>query len=101
MPRGLSYASLGSGHHFAGELFRRQSGIGLVHIPYRGAGPMVADLIAGQIPMGVAAVPAIRAAVEAGGLRALAVTSARRSPSMAGVPTIAESGFPGFDIAEW
>ena len=102
-PGGLNYATAGAGlaHHFAGELFKRRASIELVHTPYRGAGPMMNDMVGGQVPMGVAAVPSIRTFVEAGRLRALAVTSARRAPNMATIPTIAESGFPGFDISEW
>jgi tripartite-type tricarboxylate transporter receptor subunit TctC len=102
-PGGLNYATAGAGlaHHFAGELFKRQAGVELIHTPYRGAAPMMNDLIGGQIPMGVAAVPSIRQFVENGKARALAVTSARRSPNLPDVPTIAESGFPGFDISEW
>jgi tripartite-type tricarboxylate transporter receptor subunit TctC len=102
-PGGVNYATAGAGlaHHFAGELFKRRAEIEMVHTPYRGAGPMMNDMIGGQIPMGVAAVPVIRPHVEAGTIRALAVTSARRSPNMANVPSIAESGFPGFDISEW
>jgi tripartite-type tricarboxylate transporter receptor subunit TctC len=97
------YATPGAGlaHHFAGELLKQQAGIDLIHTPYRGAGPMMNDLVGGQIPMGIAAVPVIRSFVEAGRIRALALTSAHRSPSLASVPTIAESGFPGFDISEW
>jgi len=102
-PGGINYATAGAGlaHHFAGELFKRQAGITLVHTPYRGAGPMMADMIAGQVPSGVAAVPVIRNYVDTGKLRALAVTSGRRAPNMPNLPTIAENGFPGFDIAEW
>lgn len=102
-PGGLNYATAGAGlaHHFAGELFKRRAEIQLIHTPYRGAAPMMNDLVGGQIPMGVAAVPSIRTFAEAGRARALAVTSARRAPNMATVPTIAESGFPGFDISEW
>jgi len=100
-PGHYATAGVGLAHHFAGELLKRQAGIDLVHTPYRGAGPMMNDLVGGQIPMGVAAVPVIRTFVDAGRIRALAVTSAHRSPSMASVPTIAESGFPGFDISEW
>jgi tripartite-type tricarboxylate transporter receptor subunit TctC len=102
-PGGINYATAGAGlaHHFAGELFRRQAGIQLIHTPYRGAGPMMNDMVAGQVPAGVAAVPSIRQHVESGRLRALAVTSSRRAPNMPDVPTLAQSGFPGFDISEW
>jgi tripartite-type tricarboxylate transporter receptor subunit TctC len=103
MPEGMNYATAGAGlaHHFAGELFARRAGIKLVHTPYRGAGPQMIDMVGGQIPMGIAAVPTIIKNVEAGKLKAIAVTSARRAPNMPNVPTIAESGYPGFDISEW
>jgi tripartite-type tricarboxylate transporter receptor subunit TctC len=103
MPDGMNYATAGAGlaHHFAGELFARRADIKLIHTPYRGAGPQMIDMIGGQISMGIAAVPTIIKNVEAGKLKALAVTSARRAPSMPTVPTIAESGYPGFDISEW
>lgn len=103
LPEGQNYATAGAGlaHHFAGELFARRAGIKLVHTPYRGAGPQMVDMIGGQIPMGIAAVPTIIKNVEAGKLKALAVTSARRAPNMPNVPTIAESGYPGFDVSEW
>ncbi|MCE2945684.1 MAG: Bug family tripartite tricarboxylate transporter substrate binding protein [bacterium] len=102
-PGGMNYATAGAGlaHHFAGELFKRQANIVLIHTPYRGAGPMMAAMMGAEIPIGVAAVPTIRQNVESGRLRALAVTSARRAPNMPTVPTVAESGFPGFDISEW
>lgn len=103
LPEGHNYATAGAGlaHHFAGELFARRASIKLVHTPYRGAGPQMIDMIGGQIPMGIAAVPTIIKNVEAGKLKALAVTSARRAPSMPTVPTIAESGYPGYDVSEW
>jgi len=102
-PGGINYATAGAGlaHHFAGELFKRQANIELIHTPYKGAGPMMTDMVAGHVSMGIAAVTSIRTLVEAGKLRALAVTSARRAPNMAQVSTIAESGFAGFDISEW
>ena len=103
LPDGHNYATAGAGlaHHFAGELFARRADIKLVHTPYRGAGPQMIDMVGGQIPMGIAAVPTIIKNVEAGKLKAIAVTSARRAPNMPNVPTIAESGYPGFDISEW
>ena len=102
MPGGMNYATAGAGlaHHFAGELFARRAGINLVHTPYRGAGPQMIDMVGGQILMGIAAVPTIIKNVEAGKLKALAVTSARRAPNMPNVPTIAET-YPGFDVSEW
>ena len=102
-PGGMNYATAGAGlaHHFAGELFARRADMNLVHTPYRGAGPQMIDMIGGQVLMGVVAVPTVIKNIEAGKLKAIAVTSARRAPNMPSVPTIAESGYPGFDISEW
>ena len=103
MPGGMNYATAGAGlaHHFAGELFARRANMNLLHTPYRGAGPQMIDMIGGQVLMGVVAVPTVIKNVEAGKLKAIAVTSARRAPNMPSVPTIAESGYEGFDISEW
>lgn len=102
-PGKLSYASFGAGttSHFAGELFRHQAGLDLVHVPYKGSAPAMQDLIGGQVPIAfdtnVATVPQ----VQAGKIRALALTGPRRLATLPGVPTLAESGFPGFDITAW
>jgi tripartite-type tricarboxylate transporter receptor subunit TctC len=93
-----------TGEYFArsaitGEYFARSAGITLVHIPYKGTGPALTDLLGGHIPMAFAPIPASHANVSAGLLRALAVTSTTRSGLLPDVPTIAESGLPGFDAS--
>jgi tripartite-type tricarboxylate transporter receptor subunit TctC len=102
-PGKLAYGSFGSGttSHFAGEMFKLAAGIDLLHVPYRGSAPAMTDLIAGQVQFtfdtNVAALPMLRA----GRVKAIAVTSAKRSPSLPDVPTIAESGYPGFEMVPW
>ena len=102
-PGALSYASVGHGtpQHFAGELMKHMVRIDWVHVPYKGAAPALVDLVGGHIPVGfVALLPAIPHA-RSGRLRPLAVTSAQRASSLSEVPTLAESGLPGFDIIQW
>lgn len=102
-PGKLNYASFGSGSssHFAGELFKSATGADLVHVPYKGSAPAMQDLIGNQVPVSfdtnVAAVPQ----VAAGKVRALAVTSTRRLAALPAVPTMAESGYPGFELTAW
>ena len=102
-PGALSYATpgLGQPHHFAGELIKLSLKIDWVHIPYKGAGPMLIDMLGGHVPLGFAAATVALPPVKAGKLRGLAVASAQRSPSMPDLPTIAESAIPGFDIVQW
>jgi tripartite-type tricarboxylate transporter receptor subunit TctC len=90
-------AGIGTVSHLAGEYFASRAGIRLVHIPYKGTGPALTDLIGGHIPMAFAPIPASHAQAAAGTLRMLAVTSLKRSALMPDVPTIAESGLPGFE----
>jgi len=90
-------AGIGTVSHLAGEYFASQAGIKLVHIPYKGTGPALTDLIGGHIPMAFAPIPASHAQAAGGTLRMLAVTSLKRSTLMPDVPTIAESGLPGFE----
>jgi tripartite-type tricarboxylate transporter receptor subunit TctC len=90
-------AGLGSLTHIAGELFSSMAGIKLMHIPYKGSGPVLADLLGGHIPMSFTPIPAIHGHVASGKVRALAVTSLKRSSLMPDVPTMAESGLPGFE----
>lgn len=99
----LVYASggIGSTPHLASELLNQSLGIKLVHVPYKGENPGVADLIGGQIPMMFSNLPVVLPHVKAGKLRALAISSPQRSPLAPEYPTIAESGLPGFDIATW
>ena len=102
-PGSLSYASSGVGsvHHLAGELFKARAGVSIVHIPYRGAGPALTDLVGGQIPVMFATIGPALSMISAGKARALGVTSLTRSASLPNVPTISESGFPGFNIENW
>jgi tripartite-type tricarboxylate transporter receptor subunit TctC len=102
-PGALSYshAGIGSPQHMAGELFKLVTKLNIVPVPYKGGGPAVADAVAGQVPMVVAGVPAISQHVANGRLRALAITSVKRSPLLAEVPTVAEFGYPGFDAIFW
>ena len=102
-PGQLSYGSSGIGGagHLAGELFKERAGINLVHVPYKGGGPALTDLLAGRIDM-YPSVPSTAAPhVESGKLRALATTGARRMATMPNVPTVAESGYPGFEATNW
>jgi tripartite-type tricarboxylate transporter receptor subunit TctC len=100
-PGKVNFGSAGAGtaSHITGEYFAASAGIKLVHIPYKGTGPALTDLLGGHIPMAFAPIPASHANVSAGLLRALAVTSATRSSLLPDVPTVAESGFPGFDAS--
>ena len=102
-PGALTYGSAGTGvvSHLAGAIFQSMSGTDVVHVPYKGQAPATADLIAGQIAFmfnnPVTALPQVKA----GKLRALAVSSAQRFPALPEVPTVAESGLPGFDVTIW
>jgi tripartite-type tricarboxylate transporter receptor subunit TctC len=100
-PGTVNFGSAGAGtaSHITGEYFARSAGITLVHIPYKGTGPALTDLLGGHIPMAFAPIPASHSNVAAGKLRALAVTSTTRSGLLPDVPTIAESGLPGFDAS--
>jgi tripartite-type tricarboxylate transporter receptor subunit TctC len=92
-------AGVGSVNHITGEYFARSAGIKLVHIPYKGTGPALTDLLGGHIPMALAPIPAVHANVTAGLLRALAVTGKTRSGLMPDVPTISEAGLTGFEAS--
>lgn len=102
-PGKLNYGTAGAGssQHLAGELFKTMAGIDLVHVPYKGAGPAIIDLLAGQIPLMFVDTSTSLPHVRAGRLRALAVTSAKRDPQLPNVPTVAESGLPGFEVNAW
>jgi len=97
----VNYGSAGVGtvSHVSGEYFATAAGIKLTHVPYRGTGPALADLIGGHIPMAFAPIPATHGPVAQGQLRGLAVTSAKRSSLVPDMPTIAESGIPGFEAS--
>ena len=92
-------AGVGSVNHITGEYFARTAGIQLVHIPYKGTGPALTDLLGGHIPMALAPIPATNPNVAAGLLRALAVTSKTRSNLLPEVPTISETGLTGFEAS--
>jgi tripartite-type tricarboxylate transporter receptor subunit TctC len=102
-PGTLNYGSAGSGtsQHLSVELFKRQAGIDIVHVPYKGAGPAMTDLIGGQIHTMFAGMVSSRPHVKAGRLRALAVTGATRSSESPELPTIAETILPGYEAGEW
>jgi tripartite-type tricarboxylate transporter receptor subunit TctC len=100
-PGTLSFASTGAGAtpHLSGEAFKSMAGIDLVHVPYKGSGPALADVLGGQVTMTFdnSALPLVKA----GQLRALAVTTPKRSSAAPDIPTMAESGLPGYDITSW
>jgi tripartite-type tricarboxylate transporter receptor subunit TctC len=91
----------GSGPHITGELFAGTAGLKLVHVPYKGEAPAVTDVLAGQLQLDFANVPAVAAFIKGGQLRALGVTSLKRMPTMPDIPTLAESGLPGFEALTW
>ena len=102
-PGKYDYASLGSGTaaHLGMEMLKTAAGVYMVHIPYRGSAPAVADLIGGQVQVMMDGLPSALPHVKAGRLRALAVTSQKRSPAAPDLPTIADSGYPGFYADAW
>jgi tripartite-type tricarboxylate transporter receptor subunit TctC len=102
-PGTLNFASAGNGSssHLAGELFRVLAGAEIVHVPYKGAGPAMLDVLSGQVQLYFATLPAALPHVKSGKLAAVAVTSARRSPALADLPTVAESGIPGYEASTW
>jgi len=102
-PGAYNYASSGNGTiiHLAGAMFVDAAGVDVKHIPYKGVGPQIADLMGGQVEMGVVAVPAVQGQIKSGSLRAIGVMGKSRVASMPDVPTFAEQGFPEVDIAGW
>ncbi|MGZ5124352.1 MAG: tripartite tricarboxylate transporter substrate binding protein [Burkholderiales bacterium] len=102
-PGQLSYASsgVGSATHMTSELFRMMAGIDIVHIPYKGSGQAMVDLISGQVALAFDQITSSQPQVEMGKLRALAVTSAQRFPSVRELPTVAEAGIPGYESVSW
>ncbi len=91
----------GSSIHLSCELFKMQAGIDLLHVPYKGSGPAVIDLVGGQVDSMFDNLPSAIGQVRSDKLRALAVTSAKQTPFAPGVPTVSESGVPGFDVSAW
>jgi len=102
-PGQLTYASSGVGGagHLAGELFKERAGIDVLHVPYKGGGPAMTDVLGGRIDMYVGVPSTVSPHVDAGKARALATTGAKRTSTMPGVPTVAESGYPGFEATNW
>ena len=102
-PGRLTYASAGNGTsiHLAGEVFASMAQLTLQHIPYKGSGPAVTDLLGGQVDLMFDSITSARPHIQSGKLRALGVTSARRSPVLPEVPTLAEAGVPGYEVSPW
>ena len=102
-PGQLSFASYGTGGttHLAGEMLKARAGIDMVHVPYKGGAPALVDAVAGHVPVYFSVLSTSSAQVQAGKLRALAVTGAERDPLFRDVPTVAESGYPGFEANNW
>jgi tripartite-type tricarboxylate transporter receptor subunit TctC len=102
-PGGINYGSsgTGTGTHLSAELFKYMTGVEMVHVPYKGGGPAVQALLGGQVQLNFATIVSVLPHVRGGKLRAVAVTTAKRSPSAPDVPTIAESGVPGYDHGPW
>ena len=102
-PGKLNYASPGSGSvpHVGMELFKQQAGIDIVHVPYKGAGPMMQDVIGGAVQSTIATPPSLLGFVQSGRVRALAVAAKARHPLLPDVPTTGESGYPNFELEAW
>jgi tripartite-type tricarboxylate transporter receptor subunit TctC len=102
-PEKLSYGTFGTGTsaHLAGELFKNMAGVNLTTVPYKGAAPAITDLIGGQIQVMFTTVASAASLISGGQLRALAVTSAERSPAFPDLPTVAEAGVPGYAAESW
>jgi tripartite-type tricarboxylate transporter receptor subunit TctC len=102
-PGTVNYGSAGNGstEHFSGALFRSMTGTDITHVPYKGGAPMMTDLIGGQIQMAIETSPSAHPYVESGKVKALAVTSAKRSPAYPNVPTLDEAGVKGFNVVTW
>jgi len=102
-PGALNYASSGVGTstHLCGELFKTMTGVELQHVPYKGGGPAVADLLGGQVQLMFATLPTVLEHVRAGRLRAIGVTGAQRFSGAPDLPTIAEAGLPGYAVSGW
>jgi len=102
-PGSVSYASVGNGSpgHLAGAMMATDAGVDMVHIPYRGGGPAITDVIAGQVPLLWVSIPAAAQFVKSGKVKALAVSTVKRSAVFPDVPTMAESGFKDFEVDSW
>ncbi|MES2184118.1 MAG: tripartite tricarboxylate transporter substrate binding protein [Pseudomonadota bacterium] len=102
-PGSINYASSGAGstQHIAAEMFRDAAGIDIVHVPYKGSGPALMDLVGGQVQMSFDTMPSVIGQVKNGKMRALAVTAPKRNPQLPNVPTMAEAGYPAVEISAW
>jgi tripartite-type tricarboxylate transporter receptor subunit TctC len=102
-PGQLNFASSGTGgsQHLAGELLKSMTGIEMTHVPYKGSPPALVDVLAGRVPLMSSTMPPALPHIKSGKVRALAVTSARRSPALPDVPTVAESAVPGYEAIAW
>lgn len=102
-PGRLNYSTPGNGtpQHIAFEVFNHAAGIKVTHVPYKGTGPAIADLLAGQVQSAFGTMASVEQHIKAGKLRALAVATPKRSQAMASVPTVDEAGYPGFDVSLW
>ena len=102
-PGQLNYASSGSGstQHVAAELFKDQAGVFITHIPYRGSGPALVDLVGGQVQLSFDTMPSVIGQIKAGRIKALAVASAKRNPQLPTLPTMAEAGLNGVEMSAW
>jgi tripartite-type tricarboxylate transporter receptor subunit TctC len=102
-PGSLHYASSGVGgfNHFGGELFKKLAGIDLVHVPYRGGGPAMIDLMAGQVPMMFSSLTQVLPHVRTDKLKLVVIGAAKRSPVVPEIPTFAEAGYPGYEVSVW
>lgn len=102
-PGKLTYASAGNGTsiHLAGEVFASMAGVQMTHIPYKGSGPAVTDMLGGQVDLMFDSITSARPHIQSGKLRALAVTTAKRSAALPDVPTVAEAGVPGYEVSPW
>jgi len=102
-PKQLSYASNGTAtaSHIAGELLRHRAGFEWIHVPYKGAGPAITDVVGGHVQFLIGAISTSMPHMRAGKIRGIAVTGLQRSSAIPEVPTVAESGFPGFEVIQW
>jgi tripartite-type tricarboxylate transporter receptor subunit TctC len=102
-PGTLNYASsgVGSTQHLAGEMFKLLTGVDILHVPYKGSGPAVIDLLAGHVSMNFDTMPPVLPHIRSGRMRALALTTPKRSPQLPNVPTMIEVGLKGFDMTNW
>jgi tripartite-type tricarboxylate transporter receptor subunit TctC len=102
-PNQIHFASVGNGsvQHLAGEMFNLQAGVKMVHVPYKGAGPAVIDLVGGHVQLSFDVIPVVIGHIKAGKLRPIAVTSEKRTPLMPDVATVNEGGLKGFDLSTW